>query len=47
MDRVSNIQLLVGLLNDTVEGEYEIKILKAEEVKIQHRITQAYSTNVK
>lgn len=34
MDRVCNIQPLIDLLQDSVEGEYEIKILKAEEVKI-------------
>ncbi|KAM0734111.1 Nucleic-acid-binding protein from transposon X-element [Formica fusca] len=47
VDRVSNIQPLTDLLKDTVNGEFEIKILKAEEVKIQPRTTQAYSTIVK
>lgn len=47
VDRVSNIQPLTGLLNDSVEGEYEIKILKDEEVKILFKTTQAYSTIIK
>lgn len=47
VDRVSNIQPLTDLLEDTVNGEFEIKILKAEAVKIQPRTTQAYSTIVK
>lgn len=48
VDRVSNMQPLTRLLDDSVKSEYEIKVLKAEEVKIlQPKTTQAYSIIVK
>lgn len=47
VDRVSNIQPLTKLLNETVEDAYEMKILRSEQVKIQPKTLQAYSTIVK
>ena len=47
MDRVNNIQPLIDLLSDSAEGKYEIKILKAEEVRVQPRTDKTYSIIVK
>lgn len=45
--RVGNIQPLRILLNEIVKDKYEIKILKAEKVRIQPKSTQAYITVIK
>lgn len=47
VDRVSNIQPLTDLLNKIANGEHLIKVLRNEEVKIQPKTSQAYSTIVK
>jgi len=44
---VSNIQPLTNLLKNTVRDEYEIKVLRENEVKIQPKSTQAYTIIVK
>jgi len=44
---VSNIQPLTNLLRNTVRNEYEIKVLRENEVKIQTKSTQAYTIIVK
>lgn len=41
------MQPFTKLLNKTVKGEFEIKVLRADKVKIQPKSTQAYSTIVK
>lgn len=43
VDKVSNIQPLYNMLNDTVTDQYEIKILRGEQVKIQPKTTEAYT----
>jgi hypothetical protein len=47
VDKVANIQPLVKLLNDTVNNQYEIKVLRDEQVKIQPKTKDAYSVIVK
>lgn len=47
VDKVENIIPLTKLLNDTVKENYELKILRAEQVKIQPKSTTAYSVIVK
>lgn len=47
VDQVFNIQPLTDLLAEIACEEYEIKILKGEEVKIQPKTTLAYRTIVK
>lgn len=41
------MQPFTELLNETIEGEHEIKVLRADEVKIQSKSAQAYSTIVR
>lgn len=43
VDKVSNIQPLYDMLNATVTDQYEIKILRGEQVKIQPKTTEAYT----
>lgn len=47
VDKVSNIQPLIKFLNDVVKDCYEIKILKGEQVKIQPKTIENYTTIVK
>lgn len=47
IDRVSNIQPLTKLLNDIAKDEDEIKVLRAEKVKVQPKTTQIYTTIIK
>jgi len=47
VDRVVNMQPLTELLNETVKGDFEIKVLRADEVKIQPKSAQAYSIIVR
>lgn len=43
IDKVSNIQPLYDMLNNTAADQYEIKILRGEQVKIQPKTTEAYT----
>lgn len=43
IDKVSNIQPLTEMLEKVAKGEYEIKILQGERVKIQAKVPEAYS----
>ena len=45
--QVNNIQLLIQLLNEKVPKQYELKIIKANDVKIQPLTDEAYSSIVK
>lgn len=45
--KIGNIQPLTKMLNSTVRGEYEIKIMRNEQIKIQPKTTQAYFIIVK
>lgn len=47
VDKVSNIQPLITLLNEHVSENYEIKVLRNEQVKIQSKSSEAYSKIVK
>ena len=47
VDQVSNIQPLIQLLNEKVPKQYELKIIKANDVKIQPLTDEAYSSIVK
>lgn len=47
IDKVTNIRPLTQLLEDTVEGSFEIKILPKNQVKIQPTSKEAYKTIVK
>jgi len=47
VDRVTNMQPLTELLNETVKRDYEIKVLRADEVKIQPKSAQAYTIIVR
>jgi len=47
VDRVDNMQPLTELLNETVKRDFEIKVLRADEVKIQPKSAQAYSIIVR
>jgi hypothetical protein len=47
VDGVSNIQPLTKMLNETVSEEFELKVLRGEQVKIQPKTSQAYTTIVK
>ena len=40
---VKNVQALLNLLNKIAPNEFEIKIIKNEEVKIQPKIEEKYS----
>lgn len=43
VDGVNNIQTLTELLNNTFADNYEIRILRAEQLKILPRTTETYS----
>lgn len=43
VDKVSNIQPLISLLNKLVKGDYNIKVLRDEQIKINPRTLQAHS----
>lgn len=47
IDKVSNIQPLIDLLNNHAKNRYEVKVLRNEQVKIQAQTSEAYSTIVK
>lgn len=47
VDKIANLQPLTKLLNDTVKDDYEIKILRAEQIKIQPKSILAYTIIVK
>lgn len=47
VDKVSNIQPLIKLLNEQVNDNYEIKVLRNEAIKIQPKASEAYSKIVK
>lgn len=44
IDGVKNIQPLLKLLEDIAKGEYEIKVLRGDKVKIQSKSADSYST---
>ncbi|KAF9824364.1 hypothetical protein SFRURICE_001818 [Spodoptera frugiperda] len=44
IDGVKNIQPLLKLLEDIAKGEYEIKVLRGDKVKIQSKSADPYST---
>lgn len=44
IDRVSNIQPLLKLLEEVAQGEHEVKVLRNERVKIQPKSAESYST---
>lgn len=44
IDGVKNIQPLQKLLEDVAKGEYEIKVLRNDRVKIQSKTAESYST---
>lgn len=47
VDKVNNVQPLIKLLNDHVNNNYEIKVLRNNQVKILPRTSEAYTTIVK
>lgn len=47
VDKVSNIQPLIQMLNDHANGNYEIKVFHNEQVRIQPKTQEVYSTIVK
>lgn len=47
VDKVSNIHPLLSLFNEKVPNEFEIKVLKKDQVKIQTKSPNAYSKIVK
>lgn len=47
VDKVNNVQPLIKLLNDHVNNNYEIKVLRNDQVKILPRTSEAYTTIVK
>lgn len=47
VDRVSNIQPLINLLDKHVNGKYTIKVLQNDRVKIQPHTTETYPETVK
>ncbi|CAG5056334.1 unnamed protein product [Parnassius apollo] len=44
IDGVKNIKPLMKLLEDVTKGEYEIKVLRGDRVKIQPKSAESYST---
>ncbi|CAG4982065.1 unnamed protein product [Colias eurytheme] len=44
IDKVSNIQPLLQLLEEVAQGDYEVKVLRNERVKIQPKSAESYST---
>lgn len=44
VDKVSNIQPLTKMLEDITQGDFEIKILPSERVKVQTKSAEAYTT---
>lgn len=47
IDKVSNIQSLINLVNKVAKESYEIKILNNKQVEVLSKTTQDYSTIVK
>ncbi|KAJ8708360.1 hypothetical protein PYW07_010485 [Mythimna separata] len=47
VDKVENIQPLISLLNEHVRDNYELKVLKNDQVKIQPKTSEAYRDIVK
>lgn len=47
VDKVNNVQPLIKLLNDYVNNNYEIKVLRNEQVKILSKTSEAYTIIVK
>lgn len=47
IDKVSNMQPLIKLLNDHANGNYETKVLRNEQVKILLKTSEVYTTIVK
>ena len=47
VDHVSNIQPLIAMLNSKVSNDYQLKVVKHNQVKIQPMTPEAYSVIVK
>lgn len=47
IDKVSNMQLLINLLNNHAKGRYEAKVLRNEQVKVQPKTSEVFTTIVK
>lgn len=45
IEKVSNIQPLITLLSQTVPNQYEIKVLRNEQVKILPKCHESYKKN--